>query len=53
MLNLSVLIESSAFSHGDRPAFTFGDTTLTYTQVNAAANQVGEWINFKRNQQRG
>jgi len=44
MLNLSVLLESSAFKYGNKPAFTFGDTTLTYAQVNGAANQVANGL---------
>ena len=44
MLNLSVLIEAAAFSHGSSPAFTYGDTTLTYAQVNGAANQVANGL---------
>ena len=44
MLNLSVLLEASAFKHGSKPAFTFGDTTLTFAQVNGAANQVANGL---------
>ena len=40
MLNLSVLLESSARKNGNKPAFTFGETTLSFAQVNAASNQV-------------
>ncbi len=44
MLNLSVLLESSAFKFGNRPAVTFNTTTLTYNQLNAAANQVANGL---------
>ncbi len=44
MLNLSVLIENSARDHGSKPAFTFGETTLTYAQVNGAANQIANGL---------
>lgn len=39
MLNLSVILESSARKFPNQPAFTFGETTLTFAQVNGAANQ--------------
>ena len=44
MLNLSVLLEASAFKHGNKPAFTFMDTTLTFAQINGAANQVANGL---------
>ncbi len=44
MLNLSVILESSARKYPKRPAFTFGETTLTYAQVNGAANQVANGL---------
>ncbi len=44
MLNLSVLLESSAFKHGGKPAYTFMDTTLTFAQINGAANQVANGL---------
>jgi len=44
MLNLSVLLEGSATQLPNAPAFTFGDTTLTYAQVNGAANQVANGL---------
>jgi len=44
MLNLSVLLESSAFKHGNKPAYTFMDTTLTFAQINGAANQVANGL---------
>jgi long-chain acyl-CoA synthetase len=39
VLNLSVVLEDSARKHPDRDAVVFGDTRLTYAQVEAAANQ--------------
>lgn len=44
MLNLSVLLEESARSYGDREAVVLGDTRLTYAQVNGAANQVANLL---------
>ena len=44
MLNLSVLLEATANSSPDAPAFTFGDTTMTYSQINGAANQVANGL---------
>jgi len=44
MLNLSVLLEESAFKYGAKPAVTFGDTTLNYAQVNGASNQVANGL---------
>ena len=44
MLNLSVLLEASAFKYPDRPAFTFMDTTLSYSQINGASNQVANGL---------
>ena len=44
MLNLSVLLEGSASTTPNAPAFTFGETSLTYEQVNAAANQVANGL---------
>ena len=44
MLNLSVILETSARKYPNHPAFTFGDTTLTYAQVNGAANQVANGL---------
>ncbi|MES2795105.1 MAG: long-chain fatty acid--CoA ligase [Bacteroidota bacterium] len=40
MLNLSTILEDSARRYPSKPAFTFLDNTLSYSQVNAAANQV-------------
>lgn len=40
MLNLSSFLDDSALRYANNPAFTFAENTLTYAQVNAAANQV-------------
>ena len=47
MLNLSVLLEDSARRYGDKPAFTFADTTLSFAQINGAANQVANGLKAK------
>ncbi len=44
MLNLATLLQASAVNYGTKSAFTFGDTTLTYAQVNGAANQVANGL---------
>ncbi|MGH1365034.1 MAG: long-chain-fatty-acid--CoA ligase [Calditrichia bacterium] len=44
MLNLSVILEDSARRYPDSSAFTFGDTTLNFMQINAAANQVANGL---------
>jgi len=44
MLNLSVLLEDSAKRHASKPAFTFGETTLNFAQINGAANQVANGL---------
>src|SRR5919112_1520097 len=44
MPNLSSLLEGSADAYPDRTAVVLGDTRLTYTQVNAAANQVANLL---------
>ena len=44
MLNLSVVLEDSARKHPDRDAVVFGDTRLTYAQVEGAANQVANLL---------
>lgn len=47
MLNLSVILEASAKKRPNGPAFTFQDKTLTYAEINGAANQVANGlINF-------
>ena len=38
MLNLAVILEDSAKRYPMKPAFTFMDTTLSYAQINGAAN---------------
>ena len=40
MLNLSILLENSAQKYADKTAFTFMDTSLSFAQINGAANQV-------------
>jgi long-chain acyl-CoA synthetase len=42
--NLSILLEDSARRYPDRDALVLGDTRLTYTQVNAMANQVANLL---------
>lgn len=44
MLNLSVILEDSAKRHAGKEAFTFGDTTLNFAQVNGAANQIANGL---------
>lgn len=44
MLNLSVMLEDSARRYPNKEAFIFGDTRLTYSQINAAANQVAHGL---------
>ena len=44
MLNLSVLLEDSARKHPTRDAVVFGDTRLSYAQVNGAANQIANLL---------
>ena len=47
MLNLSVILEDSASRFGDSPAFTFGESTLNFLQINGAANQVANGLTSK------
>lgn len=47
MLNLSVLLENSARRYPQKAAFTFMDTTLSFAQINAAANQVANGLRAK------
>jgi long-chain acyl-CoA synthetase len=42
--NLAALLENSAEKYADRTAIVFGDTRLTYAQVDAAANQVANLL---------
>ncbi|MCB0654759.1 MAG: long-chain fatty acid--CoA ligase [Saprospiraceae bacterium] len=44
MLNLSVILEDSARRYPDKMAFQFMETALTFSQVNAAANQVANGL---------
>lgn len=44
MLNLAVVLEDSARKYPQNPAFTFMDNTLTYQQVNGAANQIAQGL---------
>ncbi len=44
MLNLSVILEDSARRLPHKVALIFGDTRLTFAQVNAAANQVAHGL---------
>jgi long-chain acyl-CoA synthetase len=47
MLNLSVILEDSARRYPSEPAFTFTNTTLSFAQINAAANQVANGLRAK------
>ena len=44
MLNLSILLEDSARTFGERTAVVLGDQRLTYRQLDAAANQVANLL---------
>ena len=44
MLNLATLLENSAQKYADKTAFTFMDTSLSFTQINGAANQVANGL---------
>jgi len=44
MLNLAILLESSARKLPHKTAFIFGDTELSYAQINGAANQVANGL---------
>jgi long-chain acyl-CoA synthetase len=44
MLNLAVLLDDSAKRYPSKPAFTFMDTTLSYAQINGAANQIANGL---------
>ncbi len=44
MLNLSVILEDSARRYPAKAAFTFMDTTLSFAQVNDAANRVANGL---------
>ncbi len=44
MLNITTFLDNSAEKYADKPAFTFGETTVTFSQVNAAANQIANGL---------
>ena len=44
MLNLSTLLENSAEKYPSKTAFTFMDTSLSFAQINGAANQVANGL---------
>lgn len=44
MLNLSTILESSAAKHPDSAAFIFGETSLSFSQINQAANQIANGL---------
>jgi long-chain acyl-CoA synthetase len=44
MLNLSVLLENSASKYPNKTAFTFMDSSLSFAQTNAVANQVANGL---------
>ncbi len=47
MLNLACILEDSARRYPTSPAFTFGETTLNYAQINGAANQIANGLRSK------
>ena len=47
MLNLSVILENSTRNFPTKSAFIFGDTSLSYAQINGAANQVANGLRAK------
>jgi long-chain acyl-CoA synthetase len=44
MVNLSSILEDSTAKHPDHTAIVFGDTRLSYAQLNGAANQVANLL---------
>jgi long-chain acyl-CoA synthetase len=44
MFNLAVILDDSAKKHSNKAAFTFMDTTLSFAQINGAANQVANGL---------
>jgi len=44
MLNLATLLENSAQKYTNKTAFTFMDTSLSFAQINSAANQVANGL---------
>ncbi|MEO0897740.1 MAG: long-chain fatty acid--CoA ligase [Bacteroidota bacterium] len=51
MLNLSVILEDSARRYPSKDAFVFGDTHLSFAQINGAANQIANGLRAKGIQQ--
>ncbi len=47
MLNLSTILENSARQQPTKTAFIFGDTALSYAQINGAANMVANGLKAK------
>lgn len=44
MINLATLLENSAFKYPNKTAFTFMDASLSFAQINGAANQVANGL---------
>ncbi len=44
MLNIASFLDDSAQKYANKPAFTFGETTLTFSQINAAASQIANGL---------
>ena len=44
MLNLSTLLQENSRRYPDKTAILFGETAMTYTQVNGAANQIAHGL---------
>ncbi len=44
MLNVTSFLDDSAIKYADKPAFTYYQITLSFAQVNAAANQVANGL---------
>ncbi len=44
MLNLSVILEDSARRYPQKEAFVFGESRLSYAQINGAANQIANGL---------
>lgn len=44
MLNVTSFLDNSAVKYADKPAFTFMQTTLTFSQIQAAANQLANGL---------
>ena len=52
MLNITSFLDNSALKYANKPAFTFGEMTLTFSQINAAANQIANGL-IKQGLKRG